>query len=274
MRRVVDGDEFYQQVLDEFERDLVGSVGNGIGGIRVHLHEKPVDAGGHGRAGQHRRKLTIAAGRAAESAGPLHGMRRIEDHWQTFLAHPVERAHVGHEVVVAEGRAALGDEEMAAAKGAHFVGDVHRVPWRKELAFLHIDRAAGFRSGFKQVGLTAQKRGDLQQIDEFRGDIGLFGGVNVGRDRHAELLANFSKNPAALARSGSAKRTHRCAVGFVEGCFENEMDAGAIGDVLERARHVPGEGLRLERAGTEDEKGHGSADWNMADVEWFECHDA
>jgi hypothetical protein len=54
---------------------------------------------------------------------------------------------------------------MAAAKGAHFVGDVHRVPRRKELAFLHIDRAAGFRSGFKQVGLTAQKRGDLQQIE-------------------------------------------------------------------------------------------------------------
>jgi hypothetical protein len=29
------------------------------------------------------------------------------------------------------------------------------------LTFLHIDRAAGFRGGLKQVGLTAQKRWDL-----------------------------------------------------------------------------------------------------------------
>ena len=36
MRRVVDGDELYQEVFDELERDLVGSVGNGVGGIRVH----------------------------------------------------------------------------------------------------------------------------------------------------------------------------------------------------------------------------------------------
>ena len=31
--RVVDGDEFYQQIFDELERDLVGPVGNGVGGI-------------------------------------------------------------------------------------------------------------------------------------------------------------------------------------------------------------------------------------------------
>jgi hypothetical protein len=30
--------------------------------------------------------------------------------------------------------------------------------------------------------------------------------VDVGRDRHAELLANFSKNAATLTRAGSAKR--------------------------------------------------------------------
>ena len=67
MRRVVDGDELYQEVFDELERDLIGSIGNGIGGIRVHFHEKPVDAGGHGRARQHGCKLAIAAGRATKN---------------------------------------------------------------------------------------------------------------------------------------------------------------------------------------------------------------
>ena len=72
MRRVVDSDELYQEVFDELERDLVGSVGNGIGRIRVHFHEKPVDAGGHRSAREYWRKLAIAAGCAAKPAGPLH----------------------------------------------------------------------------------------------------------------------------------------------------------------------------------------------------------
>ena len=79
-----------------------------------------VHAGGHGRAGQHRSEFAIAAGGAAESAGALHRVGGIENHGQAFLAHPVERAHVGDEVVVAEGGAALGDEEALAAEGAQF----------------------------------------------------------------------------------------------------------------------------------------------------------
>ena len=86
MGRVVYGDEFYQEVFDELERDLVGSVGNGVGGIRVHFHEKSVDAGGHGRAGEDRGELAVAAGGAADLlVEQVTGMVRWRESVKTLL---------------------------------------------------------------------------------------------------------------------------------------------------------------------------------------------
>jgi hypothetical protein len=111
------------------------------------------------RRGRGRGKFAVAAGGAAESAGALDGVGGVEDHGQAFLAHPEQRAHVGDEVVVAEGGAALGDDKVAALEGAELVGDVDDVPRREELALLHVDRAAGFGGGFEQVGLAAEEGG-------------------------------------------------------------------------------------------------------------------
>jgi hypothetical protein len=109
-----------KQVLDEFERNLVRAVGEGVGGVRVDFHEEAVHAGGDGGAGEDGCEFAVAAGGSAESAGALDRVGGVENDWQTLLADPVERAHVGDEVVVAEGGAALGDEETLAAEGAHF----------------------------------------------------------------------------------------------------------------------------------------------------------
>src|SRR5688572_16900766 len=49
---VVDRDQFDEQVFDKFERNLVRTVGHGVGGVRVDLHEQAVDAGGDRRAGE------------------------------------------------------------------------------------------------------------------------------------------------------------------------------------------------------------------------------
>ena len=45
---------------------------------------------------------------------------------------------------------------------AHVVG-------RQELALLHVDGAAGFGGGHEQVGLAAQERRDLQDVDDLGG---------------------------------------------------------------------------------------------------------
>ena len=104
------------------------------------------------------------------------------------------------------------------------------------------------------------------------GDGGLLGGVDVGGDGHAEFLADFTEDAAAFLDAGAAEGVHGGAVGLVEGGLENEMDAGAVGDFLERAGHFPGERLGFEGAGAEDEKRDRPADGNFADVEGVEIH--
>src|SRR5215469_655520 len=107
-------------------------------------------------------------------------MCRVKDHAIPRFAYPIERTHIGDEVVVAKRRAALGKTELRGAKGDQFFGNVSHVPRREELTFFHIDRATGFRSSTQEIRLPAEKRGDLQHIDAFTGDLRLLRGMNVG----------------------------------------------------------------------------------------------
>ena len=157
----MDRDEFDEKVLDEFQRDLVRPVRDGVGGVGVDFHEQALKAGGDRSAGENGGEFAVAAGGAAESAGALDGVGGVENNRQAFLAHPVERAHVHDEVVIAEGGAALGDEEVLAAESAHFAGDVDGVERGEELAFFDVHGAAGFGGGFEQVGLAAEEGWDL-----------------------------------------------------------------------------------------------------------------
>ncbi len=61
-----------------------------------------------------------------------------------------------------------------------------------ELAFLDVDCATGTSRGDKQIGLAAEERGDLEDIDDLGGDFSLRRFVNVGQDRDAEF-ANFAR---------------------------------------------------------------------------------
>jgi len=47
---VVDGNQFDEEVFDEFERNLVGAVGQGVVGVVVNLDHQAVGAGGHAGA--------------------------------------------------------------------------------------------------------------------------------------------------------------------------------------------------------------------------------
>ena len=241
--------QFDEQILDELQRDLVWAVGEGVGGVGVDFHEQAVQSGGHRRAGEDRGELTITAGRAAEAAGALDGVGGVENDRNALFPHQVERAHIDDEVIISEGRAALGDEETVAAEGTHFIGDVHAIQRREELAFFHVHHAAGFRGGLEEIRLAAEEGGDLEEINVLGGDVSLLGGVDIGSDGAFQLLGNFAEDAAALFDARAPEGADRGAVRFVKGGFENEGDAGTIGDLLERARHFPCEFLALKRAG-------------------------
>ena len=104
-----------EQRLEQVEAQRVLRVALRARRILVHLEEHAVDAG---RDAGRRQRLDVLrqAGRdAVAAARQLQAVRDVEHHRHALLAHDRERAHVDDEVVVAEARAALGDDDARVA---------------------------------------------------------------------------------------------------------------------------------------------------------------
>src|SRR5947207_1472204 len=143
------------------ERNLARSIGQRAHRIFVHLHKDTVAPGGHGSPGQYGCKSAITRSRVPRPAGSLNRMRRVKDHAISGLANPIERAHVGHEVVIAERCAPFRETELLATGRCELFSNISDIPWREELAFFHIDCATCFRGGAEQIGLPTKKCRDL-----------------------------------------------------------------------------------------------------------------
>ena len=145
-------------------------------------------------------------------------------------------AHVDHEIVVAERRAALGENDLLVAGRSDLFGGMNEIGRRDELTFLDIDGAAGLARFDEQIGLAAQEGRDLKNVDGFGGDGGLCRLVNIGEDGNAEL-AHFGKNAQPLGEARSTVRVDAAAVGFIERGFE-DVSANACADSLRHVQHV------------------------------------
>ena len=97
-------------------RNLIGTVRGSFGRIFMRFQEDTVDTGGHGGTGKHRGQMAVACGVSATSARTLDRMGGIENGWESLFADPVERAHVGDEVIISEGGTALGEAEIRTAR--------------------------------------------------------------------------------------------------------------------------------------------------------------
>jgi hypothetical protein len=74
--------------------------------------EDAVHAGSHGCPGQDGSEMPVPRGAVTPATRPLHGMGGIEDRGESlFSPDPVQGAHVGHQVVVSEGGAALRESK-------------------------------------------------------------------------------------------------------------------------------------------------------------------
>ena len=117
-------------------------------------------------------------------------MCRVENHAISGLPHPIERTHVGNEVVIAETSAALRETEFLIAKRGQLLRDIAHVPRRKKLTFFYIDRATRFRSCVSQIGLAAKKSRNLQHIDLFAGNLGFGRQMNIRCDGDFQVSAD------------------------------------------------------------------------------------
>src|SRR5262245_42336625 len=118
LRDAVDRHQPVEQGLQPIEPQRVLRVALRARRFLVDLDEEPVDAGGDAGGGERLDVLREAGGDAISAAGELKAVRHVEDDREPQLAHHRKRAHVDHEVVIAEARAALGHNHAAVA-GVH-----------------------------------------------------------------------------------------------------------------------------------------------------------
>ena len=98
-------------------------------------------------------------------------MSRVKNHAISRFPNPGQRAHIGDEIVIAEGGSAFGEHELFSAELFKLLRNICYFPRREKLPFLHVDGSARFRRSAQQISLSTEKGGDLQKIDEFSGHL-------------------------------------------------------------------------------------------------------
>ncbi len=132
------------------------------------------------------------------------------------------------------------------------------VPWRDELALLHVDRAPGICGGHQQIGLAAEERRNLQH-DLYRSkgiahSRALFGGMDVRQDRQSIGFTDSPQNAAALCKPRPTKAVDRGAIGLVVAGFEDVRHAEVRGDALNGISHAACVALGLYDTGPGNKK--------------------
>src|SRR4030095_11956577 len=158
----------------------------------------------------------LAAGALSLTAGQLQAVSHIEHYRASERSHDGERPKVHDQVVIPKRSSTLGKEKPIAAGLACLVHNVLHLPGREKLSLLYIHDSACPGRGNNQVGLSAEKRWNLKNIDNLRSGFGVGCLMDIRQDRHPGFLANFSKNLQSVLNDDAAKRANRTAVGFIE----------------------------------------------------------
>ena len=120
----VDLGDLREQGRQILQAQHVRAIGGSMVGVGVDLHEQGIAAGSDGGARQVGDEFALARRGRARTAGELHAMSGIEDDWHVEGAHDDQGTHVGHQVIVSEGGATLGQQHLIIAHRADFLDDV------------------------------------------------------------------------------------------------------------------------------------------------------
>ena len=265
--------QFLEQRGKFCQGDLVGAIGEGFGGVFVGFDKNAIAACGHCRPRKNRGKNAIPGSLVSCAAGALNGVCRVKHDEVTAFTQPIQRSHVGDKVIVTKCDASLGKEKFIAAEVFELFGDVFHVPRGEELTFLDVDDAAGLGGSFEEVGLAAEKGGDLKDVDIFPGDFGFLGRVDVGGHRHPEVSSDGGEELTAVTSGHAPEGVDGGAVGLVVGGFEDELDARIITDGFEFFSHPAHERFGLDDARAEDKEGFTSTQGELAYFEGVCRHD-
>ena len=145
-------------------RPVARRAGPGRSWTSTNSASMPTAAAARARCGTYSRWPPEAV---AEPAGQLHAVRGVEDDRVAERAHLRQRAEVDDEVVVAEGRAALGEQDPAPRRPPRASRPRCAISGgERNWPFLTLTARPVAGGGHEQVGLAAEERRDLQHVDD------------------------------------------------------------------------------------------------------------
>ena len=157
------------------------------------LHEEAVDSGGYAATGHRLYQLRAATCDTGHLVGLLQGVGSVKDDRASVGFHHRDAAVVNYKVLVSESGAALSDGHIRVSGLDDFHHSMAHGLRREELPFLDVDSAACTGCCHQQVGLTAQKRRNLQYVNLFRSHDSLLGGVYIRYHRHIERVTHLAQ---------------------------------------------------------------------------------
>ena len=121
---------------------------------------------------------------------------------------------------------------------------------RQELALLHVDRLCRcLRRRDEQVGLAAEKRRNLQDVDDLRRRRRVRRLVNVGQHRQPGARLDLGERREARVETRTAKRRQRRAIGLVVRRLEDQRHIRARAAISRSCeRGLDGVRLALDHA--------------------------
>ena len=132
--------------------------------------------------------------------------------------------------------------------------------------FLMLTGASAQRRCNHKISLPAQKRGNLQHVDDFRDSCNVRDLVNVGQHRNLNLIFYFLQNPQTFLQSGPAKTANRCAIGLVVAGLEDEGESERLRHALNDFGHANGVLFAFDHAWAGNEKETARPDTDIADL--------
>ena len=196
-------------------------------------------------------------------------MGRVEDDPKAVFLNPGYRSHIRDQGVVAKTVPAFRDEILLTSERLELLRNILNVPWRKKLAFFHIHDPAGLRGRFQQIGLAAEKCGDLEDVDPLTSDRGLLFIVDVGRHRDSQFLSDSVQQLATLEAIHSSKGVDGTPIGLVVARLEDEIDIHRLRDLLDSRSDIEKELFGFDDTRAENEDGTFSTEGVGAKSYWI-----
>ena len=219
-------------------------------GVGMDFEEEAVDSHGDSSAGERECKVAVAGRDAVAAARELHAVGGVEDDRCTETFHDRDAREVNDEPFIAEEGSPLGEPDLFAGL-SH--GELH-VLGRHALTLFDVDPFARFPGGGEEVGLAAQKRRDLDDVDDFGSLCRMRALVDIGKDREAELFPDLFEDLQPAFPAWSAESRSREPVGLIVGGFEDDVEIVFPPKSSQPPGDLATEGLGFDGARPRDEK--------------------